>query len=642
VSGNPTREERGAPGGHPWRDDLLLLAAALIIRVLHGLAIRAEPLFEYPQIDANAFWETARALVHGAGPEGVFYKPPLLAHLLALFIRVFGENPGTARLALLGLSALAAPLTARLARPLLGRWWALAAGGVVALYAPAVFYGAELLPATLALLLNLVTLLCLVRAEAARREGQPDTARRAQVATRGEHPGTARRAQVATQGEHTGSARRAPVRSHGHLWFIAAGLALGLSALARPTILLFLPLLLIRYRRRQLRSGALLLLATAALAVAPATIHNARHGDSVLISSNGGINFYMGNHAQADGRSARAPELPTEPRAAARVARMIAEGQAGCELRPSEVSQHWVRRGIHAITHSPGRALGLEIRKLYYALNNRDIADNIDFVAIQEVSAPLRVLPLRFGILFVFALPGILILRRRPAGRLLLLYGATVLAALLLFFVVGRFRLPLLPVMAIGAVAGARRMTTALREGFGRLVPLLLLLLAGGVITFSSLWGVGEDRSWHYYYLCGDAFYRQGNTSEAILSYEESLTRNPRVAPTLNALAYAYAEAGIRLERAETLARSALSLSHARRRHYLDTLGWVLYKQAELEAAATAFEEAIELFPPGEERFRVEALEHLALVREAQGREPEAERLRSEARMIDDQQGRRH
>ncbi|MCK4413848.1 MAG: glycosyltransferase family 39 protein [Candidatus Eisenbacteria sp.] len=627
MSGNPTREECGPGGGRAWRDDLLLLAAALIIRVLHGLAIRSEPLFEYPQIDASAFWETARALVHGAGPEGVFYKPPLLAHLLALLMRVFGESPGTARLALLGLSALAAPLTARLARPLLGRWWALTAGGVVALYAPAVFYGAELLPATLALLLNLVTLLCLVRAEAARREGQPDTARRAQVAT---------------QGEHTGTARRAPVRSHGHLWFIAAGLALGLSALARPTILLFLPLLLIRYRRRQLRSGALLLLATAALAVAPATIHNVRHGDSVLISSNGGINFYMGNHAQADGRSARAPELPTEPRAAARVARVIAEGQAGRELRPSEVSQHWVRRGIHAITHSPGRALGLEIRKLYYAVNNRDTADNIDFVAIQEVSAPLRVLPLRFGILFVFALPGILILRRRPAGRLLLLYGATVLAALLLFFVVGRFRLPLLPVMAIGAVAGARRMTTALREGFGRLVPLLLLLLAGGVITFSSLWGVGQDRSWHYYYLCGDAFYRQGNTSEAILAYEESLTRNLRVAPTLNALAYAYAEAGTRLERAETLARSALSLSPARRRHYLDTLGWVLYKQADLEAAATAFEEAIELFPPGEERFRVEALEHLALVREAQGRELEAERLRSEARRIDDQQGRRH
>ena len=71
--------------------------------------------------------------------------------------RLFGDEAGPARFLLLFLSAFAAPLTARLARPLIGRVGAILAGAFVALYAPAVFYGAELLPASIVLLLNLCT-----------------------------------------------------------------------------------------------------------------------------------------------------------------------------------------------------------------------------------------------------------------------------------------------------------------------------------------------------------------------------------------------------------------------------------------------------------------------------------------------------
>ena len=69
------------PGG--WRDDALLLALALLARLLHGLALRADPLFDWPQIDARLFWQSAQALAQGQGAEAVFYKPPLLSYLLA-------------------------------------------------------------------------------------------------------------------------------------------------------------------------------------------------------------------------------------------------------------------------------------------------------------------------------------------------------------------------------------------------------------------------------------------------------------------------------------------------------------------------------------------------------------------------------
>ncbi len=526
----------------------------------------------------------------GAGPvvggEAVFYKPPLLPYLLSLPARLFGPEAGPARLFLLLLSALAAPLTARLARPPLGRWGALLAGAFVALYAPAVFYGAELLAASTVLLLNLFLLLLLRRAE-----------------------------------------------ERGRRWaYFGGGVALGLSALARPTIGLLLPFLLFRYRRA--RTAGLMLLAGAALGIAPATLHNLRGGDFVLVSSNGGINFYLGNHAGADGRSATSPGLPNEPGAARRAARSRAGEAAGRDLSPSAVSRFWYGRGVAWIVENPLDAVRLGGRKLYYLLNDRDISDNIDFYAVEEVNPVLRWLPVRFGVLLALAIPGLFVLRRDRGGALLLLYGLAAALPPLLFFVVGRFRLPLLPVLAVGAAAGLLQITTGLRRRRREVVIPLAVVSAALVFVHGSLFDVREDRTWHYHYLNGDVLFRRGDRTGAIQAFEESLRRNDRIPLTRNALGFLYAEEGSRLDRAETLIRGAIELEPARRRFYLDSLGRVLFRKGEMESAAVALKEAISLFVDGEEYSKAEALRHLAEVRAAQGRAAEADSLRREAARV--------
>lgn len=566
----------GTPRSGGWRDDALLLALALLARLLHGLALRADPLFDWPQIDARLFWQSAQALAQGQGAEAVFYKPPLLSYLLAGLIALFGAQAGAARLVLLALSALAAPLTARLARPLLGRGAAFLAGALMALCAPAVFYGGELLPASLVLLLDLGLLLLLARAE---RSGAP-------------------------------------------AWHAAAGALLGLSALAWPTILLLLPLLLVRYRRRP-RMAALLLLG-ALLLVAPAAIHNARGGDFVPVSANGGVNAYLGNHAGADGRSARAPDLPPEPGAAAQVAARLAEAAAGRALEPSEVSRYWLDRALAWTAAHPLDAAWLLAKKAYFAVNNADISDNIDLRAAAEASPALRWLPVHFGLLFALALPGFAVLRREQAGRLLLVYALAVALPLLLFFVVGRFRLPLLPVLAIAAAAGVRRLWRARTAGIRTIAGPAALVIGGLLLSHSALLGVAQDSTWHYYTLQGEALYRQGRLDRAIAAYEESLRRNPQAPATMNALAYLYAEQGSDLERAESLARSALAQAPRLRAHALDTLGWVLFRRGDLPGATAALEEAIAGFAPWEARQRADAVAHLAAVRRAQGLPAEA------------------
>ncbi|MFH1680792.1 MAG: glycosyltransferase family 39 protein [Candidatus Eisenbacteria bacterium] len=564
----------------------LLFLVALAVRLAHGFAIRGEPMFSLPLVDEALYWQDALRAASGAAWEPVLYRPPLLPALLGALVRLFGESPAAARFVLLVLSALAAPLTAILAMPIIGRPGALLAGALAALYAPAVFYGAELLPASTVHLLNLLALLALLAAE---------------------------------------EKRRLPL-------FALAGLLVGLSALAWPASLVLLPALLFRYRR-DLRAFALVAAGTA-LAISPAFLHNLRGGDPVLVTSNGGINCYRGTHAGADGWSARAPDLPNEPGEAKRAARWIAERAEGRSLRPSEVSAFWSRRALGWIASSPGAAARLFARKVYALINDRDISDNIDFAATEETSLPLRLAPIRFGLLLALVLPGIAVLRRTRGGRLLLLYALSLSLVILAFFVVGRFRLPLLPFLAVGGAAGLLSIADAFRRGPARAASWLLIVVAALLVSRTGFLGIDEDRTWHYHYLRGDAFYREGNLDEATRAFEESIRRNGRVPLTKNALGFLYAEKGIELERAERLVREAIALEPERRRFYLDSLGLVLLRQGRLAEAAAALEEAIPLFAPEEAPSMAEALLHLAEAREAGGRPALADSLRSEAERL--------
>ncbi len=569
------------------RRDLLWEAAifgiALLPRLAHGLAVRAEPMFNFPLIDQAVYWGEAVRIASGLAPDPVFYWPPLFSYFLAGLTRGLGVDAAGARFILLGLSALAAPLATRLARPLIGAGPALLAGVIVAFYAPAVFYGGELLPASLTLLLNLLLLISLRAAETRPRP----------------------------------------------LWYGVSGLLLGLSALAWPAILLFLPLLLLHLRRT--RRALLLVTAGTLLGILPALLHNARGGDFVPVSSNGGINFYMGNHAGADGWSARAPELPNEPGEARRAAEAIAQRARGTSAKPSAVSNYWLRRAASWMGSDPGGALALLGRKAYALLNDRDLADNIDFRATAEVSGPLRWTPLRYGLLLALALPGIAVLRRSPGGRLLLLYGIATGLAPLVFFVLGRFRLPLLPVLAVSAAAGLPAVHAALRQGWRRAAPHLLLIAAVFGFAHTGWLGIHQDTTWHYHYLRGDAYYRTERIPEATRAFEESLRRNGRSPAVMNSLGYLYAEQGIELARAESLIRSAIALAPGRQRYYLDSLGRVLYRQGRLPEAAQSLEEALSMLTPAEAAIRAETLAHLAEVRDAQGRGADAESLRAEA-----------
>lgn len=264
------------------------------------------------------------------------------------------------------------------------------------------------------------------------------------------------------------------------------GLLGGLACLLRPQVLLVLPPLLVWVGRRRWPQ-ALTLAVVAALTLAPAAWHNlSTTGQFVLISDNGGVNLWLANAGPPSGTFlTHDPEFGSIATQAA-VARRRAEAAEGRDLGPAEVSRWWSGRAWQAIVDDPGlflRRVGLRARALVESFET-------GVVVVPEVEAglipPLTLLALPFGVLLAL-FGAALVLGRRPGPGAPWLPSAAVAGMVVLttlvFFHYSRFRLPLVPLMAV--VVG--RAVVAPRPTVPRVA--LALVLAGGLATLSWLPG---------------------------------------------------------------------------------------------------------------------------------------------------------
>lgn len=120
-----------------------------------------------------------------------------------------------------------------------------------------------------------------------------------------------------------------------------------------------------------------------------------------------------------------------------------------------------------------------------------------------------------------------------------------------------------------------------------------------------------------------------GRTNEAAAVFQEALQHHPRADMVMNYLAYMWAVANVRLDEAAKWARLAVK----QRPHngaYLDTLGWVLYRQQRME-------EALDLLLRARERLPDDPtiLDHVGDVLASLQRTPEAAAYWSRSYAID-------
>ncbi len=519
---------------------------AFLVRCVHLLDLARLPLFARPTVDAALYLESAQRIAGTGGLGEVFFKPPLFPYVLGFWLRLVGLDYFWLRVPFVLVGAATAVLTWGLARRLFDARVALLAGSLQALHGSAVFFDAELLEVGLATCVQMAALLAL----GAARDG-------------------------------TGRAA------------FGAGLLVGLGCVARPGFAVFALVALAWFGRRRLLPA----LAGALLALAPVTLHNAAHGDFVLVSSNLGLNFRIGNNPWANGRIVPTPELPAEPARARREATRIAEASAGRSLRPSEVSRFWLQRGMkHAATH-PGPTARLTLRKLYYAIHATPIADNEDLLGLRRYLHLYAWLPVGMWLLSPLGLLGAWAARSVAARQLWLVRAflwAQVLA-LLPFFVVERFRLPWAPALAVFAAWSLveiwRRLQRHQPGWFG--AAALALLVACNL----PLFGVRAAPAFDLDYRIAYAYQQQGRLDAALRAYRDAVARNPRAALARNALGTVLAERGQDLDEAAALIQEALRLDPTYAPHFEESLGLVELRRGRAAAALAACDRGLGAAP---------------------------------------------
>ncbi len=587
-----------SPSAAPWLRIVGYAAAAVVfvlLRWTHIEAMLISPVAQIPIIDSKYYLEWGMRIASGLG-LGV--HPFFMSPLYPLFISLAGSigdgfTASTLHLQLLlslGTMLLIGRFTSkRVNHPLAGPFAAL----LFSLYAPAVYFDGALISASLILFLTMVALTLL----------EPPTSfshgLKSVVSGLSKHGGSdngdpsgsapaANTTAASAANTTAASAANAIITTDFSPWRLGwwriagAGVAIGLSALARPNALILLPafgllflwwawrgkhtddrqradhprpqadtgtssLSVLSYRRAVL--WFVILTAATVAVIFPAMLRNVRlGGEFSLTTSSAGMNFFVGNHEQSIGLYTEVPWLlSAEPADEAEGYRQEAMRRTGQPLTDLAASRYWFGEALEWIVHNPLDWLALEAKKLAWFFHNEEPPNNVSFYGVAEYSPVLRALGwFRFGVLFAFALPALLFFGgwRMHLPRVLVL---AYLVANLLFFVAGEYRYPIvgvlipLAVMTIFRIAGwirARDPIPALRTGI-----LVLVLILVTHIPYTTMRTIASSET--DYFNWGSVSYANGDLTNASLLFSAALAERPGWEEAHLQLAFVFRDMGL-------------------------------------------------------------------------------------------------
>ena len=516
----------------PW----IIFGIAFAVRLVHIWHIKPSPFFDVLLGDARGYDEWARRLAGGdwVGRE-VFYQAPLYPYFLGFLYKLFGHDLLIVRVCQAAIGSASCALLALGGERLFSRRAGLIAGLALALYAPAIFFDALLQKSVLDMFFVCLSIWLIARILG-------------------------------------GGSPRA-------LW-LGLGLTMGGLSLTRENALVFIAVILVwtwfltkvphegssRGFLTKVRRWCQVLVPFAAglaIVLLPVVVRNYVVGNSLyLTTSQFGSNFYIGNHAGADGtyssiRFGRgAPEFERQD------ATEMAEAAVGRTLTPSEVSSYWTDRAVAFITSQPGEWIKLTARKVMLLLNWREMLDTESQESYAEWSWPLKMLGWigHFGVLVPLAILGLFVTwpERR---RLWILYALTMVyaASVVMFYVFARYRYPLVPFLLLFAAAGiAGRAAFSRTAGFGRrtvAVSAAAVAVALAYIPLLSprlMMAITENN-------LGTALQEQQRYDEAVAHHQRAVTLQPDYAAGYNNLGAALRAAG-RVDEAVLQYRKALEL----------------------------------------------------------------------------------
>jgi tetratricopeptide (TPR) repeat protein len=536
-----------------------LLLIALAVKTGYLLFGLPEPsLPEALSIDASYHYRWASLIASGdIFANAPYFRAPLYPFILALLLKISGNSLIFVRIIQLLAGCLTLLFTYRLAEKISNRRIAAVSLIILLLYPVMTFFEGELLLDSFFSLFALISFYYLV----------PDD-------NRNNRP-------------------------------ILAGLFFALAALTRPVVFVFIPVVLVYFlcrgkREQKYRSGfraAAAFLFITVMVIAPVTLINHIHSDQfILVSYQGGINFFIGNNPDADGLSAGLPPVGRDW--SLDDAAYLAFKDTGHKISYAEQSRYWYLKGIKYIYSDPSGFIRLFAKKFYFLFSGHEISNNLPLEDAVFDNDFLKLLPVRLSfVLSLAVLP--LFFYRKDTSRYLFLYSIVLIYGVTVsfFFVTSRFRLPLVPILAILAAIGIVSIYESIRSRRIGYRFFWGLIFAGGIyiLAGADLYRDSSSNPQYAMFLRGNRSLRKGDYEGAVACFDSLCRTKPYFKNSYLNLGIANLKLG-NTDAAVAAFRSELDHNHASAEAY-NNIGVIFLLHRQYDSAAACCEKALNIKP---------------------------------------------
>ncbi|HNO80493.1 MAG TPA: tetratricopeptide repeat protein [Phycisphaerae bacterium] len=471
----------------------VIFIIALSIRGAYLWQVHTIPFFNQPVGDAASYDAWARDIANGQWMgDQVFYQAPGYPYFLAVVYTIAGEANRllAARLVQITLGSLACLLVGLATARLFSRGAGLLAACILALYPPAIFFDGLIQKASV----NIALMALLV-----------------------------------WTASHI-------IKRPGILKWLGLGAILGALGLTRENALALVPIVMIwvcaGFRSTPLATRARWFAGLCAglfVVLFPVALRNHHVGGEWLITtSQAGPNFYIGNNAEASGRYAPLVPGHETPEFERADAVRLAESASGKKLSAKEVSQFWFSRSWDFIREAPIRWFSLCAQKFLLVINRYEISDVEGYNVYRDLSPMMSVLSVvgHFGILCPVAIAGMVLARaNRLSLGVFVILPATFAISVAAFFVLARYRAPLVPMLIPFAAYAVVEVRKRYRERDSLLAPAVAVIIA----TIACNWPINPQKKLDAmaYSNLATTLAQSGNLQSAIDVWTIALEVNP-------------------------------------------------------------------------------------------------------------------
>ncbi len=550
---------------------IIILLLSIGVRIIYFHDIPNSIFYNHYDLDSKVIDLWAQEISHGDfWGSKAFFRAPLYPYVVAFLYKTWGTNPAPVIRFQMFLGILTVFFIYFYARYLFSIRTAQISGLIAACWPTLLFFEGELMITTLAVFLSLLALIAI---------------------------------------------HLAIDRGHRVLLF-CAGLLLGLAAITRPTILptALLPLLYFRLVRKQrdwrfIGKNTAVYLLGAAVIILPVTVRNYLVADDlVLISTQAGANFYIGNSRYADGSTVVMPSAGPifkdkyEDSIYSQSVSFAGNKLNKADIKDSEVSGFWIKKAFGEISGNPARFVQLFLKKAWLFWHGQEIFNNKNLYFAHNYSPIMRLLlwkkGLNFpsGILFALMIAGIYFCFKEKRNTMIpLLFIALFWLTISLFFVCARFRQPIIPVSIIFAAFGAHRLFLLFqRHEKNSFVPVGLFVFSMIFLNIGGNVNSRKNRS-QFQNLVGAAYLQKNQPDQAIPYLEKALKIAPNNPSAIRSLTYAYIQAE-RLKDAERMLIAGIK-REPRSAQLINNLAALYMKTNQVQKAIPLFEKVTQLVP---------------------------------------------